>query len=130
MGSTGNGHRAFVWQILLVNIEGKVWGSTALIAEKNNVEIHRIEIKEGGYCSKHKHNFKVNLFYCESGCIDIIVWKNDYDLVDVTTLRAGEMTTVPAGEYHRFECKEPAVVYEIYWVELPAKDIEREDHGG
>ncbi len=113
-----------------MSYQGKVWGNTELLALHNNVEIHRIEIKKGGYCSKHKHNFKVNMFYVESGSIDVVVWKNDYDLVDRTTLKKGQKTIIPAGEYHRFECNEPSVVYEIYWVELPEKDIEREDHGG
>ena len=37
------------------NIQGKIWGKTQALFNKNNVQIHRIETKKGGYCSKHKH---------------------------------------------------------------------------
>lgn len=110
--------------------QGKVWGSTQPLFNKNNVEIHRIEINKGGYCSKHRHIFKHNCFYVESGELEITAWKNDYELVDVTVLTAGEATTVPPGEFHTFKCLEDCVCYEIYWVELLQDDIDREDHGG
>jgi quercetin dioxygenase-like cupin family protein len=110
--------------------QGKVWGSTQPLFNKNNVEIHRIETKKGGYCSKHMHEFKHNCFFVESGKLKITAWKNDYDLVDVTILIAGEATTVPPREYHTFECLEDCVCYEIYWVEISTSDIVRENHGG
>jgi quercetin dioxygenase-like cupin family protein len=112
------------------NIQGKVWGSTKALFNKNNVEIHRIKTLSGGYCSKHKHNHKYNLFYVESGKLKITVWKNDYDLIDETVISTGELTTVKPGEYHKFEALEDTVAYEIYWVTLSDSDIDREDHGG
>lgn len=113
-----------------MQIAGKVWGETSALFNKNNVEIHRIEANAGGYCSKHKHEHKANAFFVESGLLRIEVWQNDYDLVDTTYLERGNMLTVPAGVYHRFVAEEDTVAYEIYWVELDAKDIVREDHGG
>jgi len=110
--------------------QGKVWGSTQPLFFKNNVEIHRIETNKEGYCSKHKHDFKYNCFYVESGKMKITTWKNDYDLVDETILHSGEATTVPPGEYHMFEALEDTVCYEIYWVELNSDDIKRENVGG
>mgnify|MGYP001184039981 CR=1 FL=1 len=110
--------------------QGKVWGFTQPLFNKNNVEIHRIETAKGGYCSKHKHQYKHNCFYVESGQMKITAWKNDYDLVDVTILNDGEATTIPPNEYHMFESLEDTVCYEIYWVELDASDIVRENHGG
>lgn len=112
------------------NIQGKIWGKTQGIFNKNNVEIHRIETNKGGFCSKHKHEHKYNMFYVESGKIKITSWKTDYDLVDETIIEAGEYTTAPPGEYHMFESLEDSVVYEIYWVSLNEKDIVRENHGG
>ena len=90
---------------------GKVWGKTANIFSNPNFEVHRIEVNKGGYCSKHKHKYKFNAFYVESGELDIIIYKNDYDLVDTTTLKAGDMTIAKSGEYHH-------------------NDIERESVGG
>mgnify|MGYP003130629938 CR=1 FL=1 len=104
------------------NVQGKVWGETRPLFCKNNVEIHRIEAKEGRYCSKHKHEYKYNAFFVESGCLKITAWKNDYDLVDETTC--------PPQEDHMFTAMEDTVAFEIYWTELSEKDIVRENCGG
>lgn len=112
------------------NIQGKIWGKTQSIFEKNNVEMHRIETKKGGYCSKHKHVHKHNMFYVEKGKLKVTVWKNDYDLVDETIINTGETTTVTPEEYHKFEALEDTIAYEVYWVCLSGSDIVREDHGG
>ena len=48
-------------------IEGKVWGSTEPILQSPAVEIHRINVKKDGYCSQHKHQSKINMFYVISG---------------------------------------------------------------
>jgi mannose-6-phosphate isomerase-like protein (cupin superfamily) len=116
----------------MMEIQGKVWGSTSPLFCKNNVEIHRIEGVKGGYCSWHKHLAKYNRFFVESGIIKVTVQK-DYGsgtLEDVTILLPGQQTTVAPGEYHKFEVVEDCVAYEIYWVELNPKDIERLTVGG
>ena len=51
------------------NISGKVWGQTELVFANSNIEFHRIDTKKGGVCSKHKHNFKFNGFYCAIFCL-------------------------------------------------------------
>jgi len=113
-----------------MNKQGKVWGFTSELFNKNNVEIHRIEGNEKYRCSKHKHNHKYNMFFVESGKIKIERWKNDYKLVDETILEYSESCVVPPGEYHRFSVIDDCVVYEIYWVDIDSKDIERESVGG
>ena len=42
---------------------GKVWGTTELIEANGALEFHRIEMHEGGVCSKHLHRYKWNGFY-------------------------------------------------------------------
>ena len=111
-------------------LQGKVWGNTRPLFFKNKVEIHRIEAKDCGFCSKHCHEYKHNLFFVESGKLQVTVWKNDYNLIDDTIISAGEATTVPPKEYHSFMALEDTVAFEIYWVELLEKDILREDCGG
>lgn len=113
-----------------MNIHGKVWGKTQELFFKNNVEIHRIEINKGSFCSKHKHNHKFNAFFIEKGKIKVKIWKNDYDLIDETIISTGQMTTVKPGEYHLFESLEDTIAYEIYWIELERNDIDRENVGG
>ena len=83
----------------------KKYGKTANIFSNPNFEVHRIEVNKGGYCSKHKHKYKFNAFYVESGELEIIIYKNDYDLVDTTVLKAGDMTIAKPGEYHSFKGK-------------------------
>ena len=112
------------------NTQGKFWGKTTSLFNKNNVEIHRIVGARGGYSSEHKHTFKFNMFYVESGRIELSVWKDPSGNVDSTILSKGEMSIVDPGYFHKFEVKEDCVVYEVYWVELDSKDIERRNSGG
>jgi len=115
-----------------MNNQGKVWGLTSHLFGKNNVSIHRISVNPGGYCSKHKHNHKYNMFFIEKGTLDIEVWKNDYNLMDTTSLKEGEHTIIKPKEFHRFNntSAKEAIVYEIYWTELLESDIVRENVGG
>ena len=113
-----------------MNIEGKVWGTTSELLKKNNVKVNRAVINGGYQCSKHQHYYTHNMFFVESGFVEIHRWKNDYDLVDITMLRPGDSCTVPPGEYHRFVgIDQESVLYEMYWIEL-SDDIERKDCGG
>jgi|TARA_R110002020_G_scaffold59967_3_gene162998 mannose-6-phosphate isomerase-like protein (cupin superfamily) len=111
-------------------IEGKVWGTTEPLIVNSSLEIHRIKIVKGGYCSLHKHQSKCNAFYVISGKLIIERHKKDYKLVDKTTLKGGEFTIVPAGEPHKFESIEKTEALEIYWCELNHNDIIRQDVGG
>lgn len=111
-------------------IQTKIWGTTSELFSKNNVEIHRIEIKKGGYCSKHYHEFKYNGFYCESGAVEIHIWKPDSNIIDITTLDQGAYTIVEPKVFHMFLAKEQSIVYEIYWTDMPKTDIIRETFGG
>lgn len=110
--------------------QGKVWGFTQEIFNKNNVSISRIFIKKNSYCSKHYHQYKTNIFWVESGKILVEEWKKDYDLVDKTILYNNELCSIPPNTYHKFTGLEDSVVYEIYYVELIDNDIFREDVGG
>ena len=108
---------------------GKVWGTTELIEANGTLEFHRIEMEAGGVCSKHLHRYKWNGFYVESGVMRVKVWQRDYSLIDTTTLKAGDYTKVKPGLYHKFECVESGVSYELYWAEFNHNDIVREEQG-
>ena len=114
-----------------MNIQGKIWGHTSPLFNKNNVEIHRIECRKNGFCSKHKHISKYNMFFVEKGKMEINVWKKGYDLVDKTIISSQQICIVEPGEYHFFKCLEDnTVAFEIYWVELDKNDIVRDNVGG
>ena len=108
--------------------QGKVWGTTELVEANGALEFHRIEMNQGGVCSKHMHEFKWNGFFCESGKLLIRVWQ-DYQLVDETVIGPGQYTKVKPGLYHQFECLESGVAYELYWAEFNHNDIKRETVG-
>jgi mannose-6-phosphate isomerase-like protein (cupin superfamily) len=109
---------------------GKAWGVTRELITRNGVGVHHIEIDAGGYCSKHRHVHKCNLFYVVHGQLEVEVWKSDYPLVDRTLLSANEQMVVAPGEYHRFRAISPVQALEIYWTELDEADIERDECGG
>jgi quercetin dioxygenase-like cupin family protein len=111
------------------NIAGKIWGSTELILANSSLEFHRIDFKKGGVCSKHKHEYKWNGFYCMSGKLKIRVWQKAYDLVDETTLNPGDFTAVKPGLFHSFEGLEDGVAFELYWANFDHNDIQRESVG-
>lgn len=113
------------------NKNGKIWGVTEKIVANNVLEFHRIHIKKDGYCSKHKHNHKINAFYVQEGKLLIRVWKNNYDLVDETVLESGDFMEVADREFHQFYALEDTVAFELYWARtLNHDDIERETVGG
>lgn len=113
-------------------IQGKVWGHTTPLFNKNNVELHIAEIKKGGFCSKHLHKFKYNRFVVIKGKLKITIFKQygSSILEDVSILESEQECTVPPGEFHKFEALEDTTCLEIYWVDLLESDIVREDHGG
>ena len=114
----------------MVSITGKVWGDTSVIIQNALVELHKINVKAGFRCSEHIHEHKWNGFYVESGVLEIHVRKNNYELTDVTVLRAGDFTSVRPGEYHFFVCTEACSALELYWPELLSEDIKRKNTGG
>jgi len=109
---------------------GKVWGQTTKIFSNPFVEFHRIVVKAGHRCSKHKHEHKWNAFYVEKGKLRVLVFKTDYDLTDVTDLSAGDCMVVRPGEYHYFVGLEDVIAFEIYYPEALSEDIVRENAGG
>jgi len=111
------------------SIAGKVWGQTECIEANSSCEFHRIDIKKGGTCSKHKHKHKYNGFYVVTGKLLVRVWKNSYDLVDETVVGPGDYCVVAPGEYHQFEALEDTLAFELYWAQLFHDDIERESVG-
>lgn len=111
-------------------INGKVWGNTSALIQNSFVELHRINAKAGYRCSEHKHAHKWNAFYVISGELEIHVRKNDYELTDVTVLRAGDFTTVSPGEYHWFSCTVDCAALELYYPEGISEDIQRKSVGG
>jgi mannose-6-phosphate isomerase-like protein (cupin superfamily) len=113
-------------------IQGKVWGTTQCVFKNDTVEIWIIRTKKGGFCSHHYHNHKWNRFILLEGAINVKVFMDDEEdqLIDETTLAAGQATDVSPGRWHVFESLEASVALEVYWVSLDPDDIVRRTHGG
>jgi len=108
--------------------QGKVWGLTTEIYRTATFSAYHLSIDKFGYCSKHKHNRKYNLFYVLSGKLKIIIWRDG--LPDITILGPGQISGVPPDFFHQFEGLENTECIEIYYVFLEDPDIERENQGG
>ncbi len=110
---------------------GKIWGKTELIHANGVLEFHRIEYKKNVACSKHKHDYKWNGFFIESGKMMVRVWQqgSQQGLIDETILKAGDFTRVKPGLYHEFIGLEDGVAFELYWAEFSHDDITRESQG-
>lgn len=113
------------------NIAGKVWGKTESVLANGVLEFHRIEFNAGYKCSEHKHSYKWNGFFVESGKMLVRVWQDadQEGLVDETILEAGDFTQVKPGKYHQFEGLEDGVAFELYWAEFSHDDIVRRTIG-
>lgn len=109
--------------------EGKVWGKTQLIFRSEGVEIHKIKVKQGGFCSMHQHRSKQNWFHILSGVLRLYVENGD-GKSDVIDLQAGETATVGFGKFHRFYALEDTEALEAYWSVMDSEDIVRRDVGG
>jgi len=109
--------------------QSKIWGETAKLFTKNNVEIHRIEINKGGYCSEHLHEYKYNQFFVESGEIEVTIFR-DNGIEETTILKDYDQTTVPPKLIHKFKANKDTIAYEIYWVAMEGTDIIRRTVGG
>ena len=110
---------------------GKIWGKTELIHANGVLEFHRIEYKKNVACSKHKHEYKWNGFFVESGKMLVRTWQQgtQQGLIDETILNAGDFTRVKPGLYHEFIGLKDGVAFELYWAEFSHDDITRESQG-
>lgn len=110
-------------------IQSKFWGETQSIFVGPHSETHFLKIREGGYCSEHKHKKKWNRFFLISGRLKVIIFRENGE--DVTILTHGQFTDVPPGCFHKFEAVEDSQCLEIYWIDsINTCDIERRTEGG
>ena len=112
----------------------KAWGLSREIFREERIEMIRIDVRPGGFSSRHKHLAKHNGFLVVSGRLTVTCF--DEDLPAEGILSAGDdLFVVPAGVEHGFFAGEgPVVAYEIYLAagEAPVDplDIQRRDVGG
>jgi len=112
--------------------ETKAWGSVKHAFSLGQCAVSVLDVKAGGYSSRHYHRARVNRFLVVSGAIEVV----EYDPTGRYEIRrrrleADDVADVDAGTVHRFEVKQPGVVVEIYYpADVKQDDIERLDVGG
>ena len=110
--------------------QGKVWGTTQLAFAYNGTEAHAINVRKGGFCSRHSHTHKWNRFSVLSGKLIVRIYLNGGDEADSTIIGTGQSTDVPPGVRHEFEAAEDTLAMEFYWVVLDVGDIDRHETQG
>lgn len=113
--------------------QGKVWGTTHCLYERPWTSVHLLRIEQGGFCSEHRHERKLNHFFVLSGRLQIHEWPGGelkQDQPDTTTLEAGQSKTIPLGVWHSFTALQPTVCLEIYEAAPVEEDIIRRSEGG
>lgn len=110
--------------------QDKVWGRTKCVFRGQNFEVHELEIKAGGYCSRHRHR-KWNRFHVMAGTLEVDLFATPDGPAEGRALGAGEFFSVAPETWHRFAAKSDCHVLEVYWTtDISPEDIERFDSGG
>lgn len=109
--------------------KGKVWGTTESLLSLAHLEIHRIHIEPGGYCSWHRHDHKWNAFIVTNGCLTV---ETEDGVAAGLEMNRDDITTVAPGVKHRFINKTLGGVdaFEVYYPRELSEDIIRETIGG
>lgn len=113
----------------------KLWGRTRCVAKGPAFEVHELEIKMGGFSSKHKHR-KWNMFLVQSGTLDVEAFHKSNPTgpaTDVVTLIGGQNDRIEVQPdfIHRFRAQSDCRVLEVYWTDqIDPGDIKRYDEGG
>ncbi len=110
-----------------LSIEKKPWGTSRILFTTANVEVYRIEVDTGGYCSRHMHLSKHNLFYVESGELHVQTFEPE---LSTKILLSGDILSIPPNILHQFYAKLHTIALEIYHVEMVPDDIIRFSVGG
>lgn len=111
----------------------KCWGKTCRVVRGHDWDIHSLHVVSGGYCSRHVHDRKWNLFYVISGTIVVEQFDNGETLQPANSSIVGpdQKFIVPSGVWHRFRVLKSGIVIEVYWpAAWNADEIIRADHGG
>jgi mannose-6-phosphate isomerase-like protein (cupin superfamily) len=115
--------------------QGKTWGETWCIFKTPLMELHRLEVHPGGYCSVHEHEHKWNGFYVERGELLVKVWQPSKNsggqpTLDQTRLGPGDSLIVQPGVEHQFVGLTACVAFEAYSINPLTEDIVRKSTGG
>lgn len=90
-----------------VKIVPKVWGEEQWLVNNEKYCGKKMLIKEGYYCSYHKHKIKEETFYVLEGTLEVIKEGN------YLVVKAGETLHLKPGEYHSFRALKDTTFFEF-----------------
>lgn len=111
--------------------KGKVWGTTETLVKNAFVQLHRIEVRSGGYCSTHEHRSRWNAFLVLEGSLRLITTNTAGE--EHLDMSPGDFCAIPPGEVHSFVNIGAfrATALELYYPEgMDGEDIIRHSEGG
>lgn len=113
-------------------VESKCWGNTRRVGIGSHWDIHYLQLVQGGYCSRHRHTNKWNLFYVASGRVAVEFFNDgESEPYKIVEIGPDERLTVPSRVWHRFRVLENGSMIEVYWPDRwNPDDIERAEEGG
>lgn len=119
-------------------IEKKPWGERYSVHLSPSCQVDLLEIKKGGYSSRHHHDYKWNRFFVLSGELQIRVFHAP-ESVSENKLHTGYLIgdgcktrkfDIKPGVIHEFEAITEVKLLEVYFSVCSEKDIVRKNGGG
>ena len=102
-------------------VEKKRWGAAVAICDSPHGQMSLAIIDKGGFCSRHFHNQKVNVFNMIEGTLQLKVW--DGQPKDIATVKADNVFAIESGMsyqigvniIHEMEARTNVVCMEAYY---------------
>jgi mannose-6-phosphate isomerase-like protein (cupin superfamily) len=107
----------------------KPWGETQTLYLDDKIEVCRIWVRQGAYCTRHLHKDKDNAFWIVSGRLRVVTYHPDGTVLIDRILEPGgstRLTIVGSGLKHRFEALTDVVAHEVYQA-IPGRSINKDD---
>jgi mannose-6-phosphate isomerase-like protein (cupin superfamily) len=112
--------------------EHKPWGLSELLIREPTLEVHRLTIQAGGYCSIHFHCHKLQYLFVVSGRLRLRTFTATGRLSEERECATGDCVICDLDIRHQFEAVTDCLVYEVYQSEslLDPLDIVRLSESG
>ena len=122
----------------------KHWGAAVAICGSEFGQMSLAIIDKGGYCSRHFHNQKVNVFNVVSGTLQIQTWDSHHSETEIENIPADNIFAIEAGMSYQIGVNQihlmaapttDCIVMEVYYATQPGHqvmlaDIQRFTEGG
>ena len=115
----------------------KPWGWSELLASASDSLLTRIEVRRGGFCSRHLHARQHNTFVIVSGTLRVclLLSRSSGGMAEYCLRPDGlRCITIEAGMVHWFVAEQDVVALELYTPDGASppdqQDIERFSEGG